>query len=206
MDLDDLVLLDMILAEEEVMLQDAENDEHALISVTTAIAIAGIKQVYQQCNERQSAHSTYLSCPQLLQNPCMNTLWTALYNSCSDRAFIITMGLNVEAFELILLGGFSDGWDSLHIPCNETPQNSMPCPHHRSLNAAGALGLALHHLYSTMQGFNLQQIFAIIPATCSRYLRFSLHLLLATLQSLDTAKITWSSPDMFSELSELVQA
>jgi hypothetical protein len=61
----------------------------------------------------------------------------------------------------------------------------------RSLDAAGALGLVLHYLNSTMREISLQQIFALIPTTVSRYITFGLKILLKVLQKMPDATIEW---------------
>lgn len=40
-----------------------------------------------------------------LPNPQSNTTWQALYESCDDRAYIITMEINVDTFHYILNHG-----------------------------------------------------------------------------------------------------
>lgn len=77
-----------------------------------------------------------------------------------------TMGLNVATFDLLLHCGFKLTWDSTPIPQHDAPGSAGElrlgaC----SLDAAGALGLVLHLLNSTMCKISLQQIFAIIPST-----------------------------------------
>lgn len=64
--------------------------------------------------EQRLAHRMYLTRPDLLPNPQVDTPWQVLYNRKNDRAFITTMGLNVASFELILSRGFSDHWN--HTP------------------------------------------------------------------------------------------
>ncbi|KAJ3848649.1 hypothetical protein EV368DRAFT_86400, partial [Lentinula lateritia] len=70
----------------------------------------------------------------------------------------------------------------------------------RSLDAAGALGLALHYLASAILEIQLQQIFAIVPSVLARYLDFLLDILLSTLRSLEEARITL--PRRLSEFKE----
>ncbi|KAE9395858.1 hypothetical protein BT96DRAFT_958416 [Gymnopus androsaceus JB14] len=60
--------------------------------------------------------------------------------------------------------------DLLPNPRIETPWQVLlagepPRVHRRSLDAAGALGLILHYLNSTMLDVSLEQIFALIPTT-----------------------------------------
>ncbi len=116
-----------------------------------------------------------------MKNPRIGTPWQVLYGSCSDRAFITTMGVDCETFNKILEGGFSRVWNTTPIPRHDVDQIAVPRIHRRSLDAAGALGLVLHYLNSMMHETSLQQIFAIIHTTVLRYLRFALSLLLGVL-------------------------
>ncbi|KAG8936367.1 hypothetical protein FRC00_008899 [Tulasnella sp. 408] len=117
------------------------------------------------------------------------------------------MGFDVATFDFLLTSGFSDAWDSTPIPRADTSSLGEPRPNARSQDAAGALGLALHYLNSTMSEKSLQQIFALVPATNSRYLDFALDILLRTLQSLPDASITFPrSLRRYEYLSSLIEA
>lgn len=70
----------------------------------------------------------------------------------------------------------------------------------RSLDAAGALGLVLHYLNSAMLETSLQQIFALIPATVSRYLQFGQQILLKTVRTMPEGQITF--PRQLKEYQE----
>jgi hypothetical protein len=73
------------------------------------------------------------------------------------------------------------------------------------LDAAGALGLALHWVNSTMREISLQQIFALAPTTVSRYIQFSLDILLAVLRQIPNARIQWPSGiNQFQEYNDLI--
>ena len=115
------------------------------------------------------------------------------------------MGFDVDTFEYILSSGFSVIWYTTTILCLDTNSISDPWPNWHSLDAAGALGLVLHYLNSTMHEISLQQIFAIISPTPSRYIKFGLYMLLATLKTVPEAWITWPQAAEFEELSRLVQ-
>jgi hypothetical protein len=80
--------------------------------------------------------------------------------------FITTMGFNVAAFDHILMAGFKESWNSMPIPHDDVA-GTTPCVYQRSLGAAGALGLVLHFLSSTMSETSLQQILTLIPTTTS---------------------------------------
>lgn len=205
-ELDDLLLLSTILHLEDEEDAEEEEEEQQLRLLAASIVLAGEEEGRRQRIERR--HTTrrlYLTRPDLIQNPREGTPWQVLYERQSDRAFITTMGLNVETFHAILDAGFAEGWNFRSVPRNDVSATSEPRPYRRSLDAAGALGLILHHLSSTMREITLQQIFAIIPTTCSRYIQFSLTLLLRTLRSMHDARISWPKAEEFPDLTALVQ-
>ena len=74
------------------------------------------------------------------------------------------------------------------------------------MDAIGGLGLILHWLSSTMRQVSLQQIFALVPSTVSRYLCFGLLILLKVLRQMPHAVITWPQGDEFLKLSGHVSA
>ncbi|OAX30606.1 hypothetical protein K503DRAFT_778108 [Rhizopogon vinicolor AM-OR11-026] len=80
------------------------------------------------------------------------------------------MDFDVRTFGFILTSGFASQWYELPIARTDISSHGNPQPNRRSLDAGGALGLILHYLNSTMHETSLQQIFALIPATVSRYL------------------------------------
>ena len=100
--------------------------------------------------------------------------WQYLYHSHNDCAFITTMGFDVGTLESILEAGFGQKYCKVPIPHDDVEDTGVPRPGHRSLDAAGALGLVLHYLNSTMHKISLQQIFALIPSSVSRYNKFML--------------------------------
>jgi hypothetical protein len=55
-----------------------------------------------------------------------------------------------------------------------------------------------------MRQVSLQQIFALVPSTVSRYLCFSLSILLKVLRQMPHAAIMWPQDDEFLELSGYV--
>jgi hypothetical protein len=116
------------------------------------------------------------------------------------------MGLNVAAFNQILSAGFEESWNSTAIPHNDVAGAATPRLYQRSLDAAGALGLVLHFLSSTMPEVSLQQIFALIPTTTSQYINFSFSILLAALHKIQEASILWPEGDEFKKLADLVIA
>ena len=193
------------------LLQQLEEDElHVEKQLTMqfggAILLGALEARKQRAARRQQSR-LYLCRPQLLPNPRMDTPWQILYSSNSDRAFITTMGFDTITFNKILDAGFCAAWNSITIPRCDVSTAGNPRLGRRSLNAAGALGLVLHYLNSTMREISLQQIFALIPTSVSRYITFGLHILLRVLQNLPEARINWpQTVDDFEELNSLIVA
>ncbi|KAJ7715046.1 hypothetical protein B0H16DRAFT_1742261 [Mycena metata] len=78
-------------------------------------------------------------------------------------------------------------------------------PDRESDSDYGALGLLLHYLNSTMREITLQQVFALIPTTVSRYITFGLEILLATLRTMPAASVEWPDhDDEFGAYNELI--
>ena len=117
------------------------------------------------------------------------------------------MGFDEETFELIVRSGFAERWYMQPIPRTDSSSHGEPRPGARSLDVSGVLGLVLHYLNSTMLEITLQQIFALIPATTSRYITFGLRILLETLREMPDAAIRWPQEDReFQNNSELIVA
>jgi hypothetical protein len=148
----------------------------------------------------------YLGRPNLLPNPRVDTPWNRLYENGEDHAFITTMGIDTSTFRTILEAGFRSMWYTLPITHPDTRTAGQPRAGRRSLDAEGGLGLVLHWLSSTMRQVSLQQIFALVPSTVSRYLRFALSILLVVLRRIPHAVIAWPQGDNFFELSGYVEA
>jgi hypothetical protein len=193
----------------EIEEAEEEDDEDTRLRQVAAVGLlvyAGAEESRRLRAERRYAHRTYLTRPELQPNPREESAWQRLYRSQNDRAFITTMGLNVAAFDQILSAGFEESWNSTAIPRNDVTRTAAPRLYRRSLDAAGALGLILHFLSSTMPEVSLQQIFALIPTTTSRYINFSFGILLAALRKIQEASILWPEGDEFEELADLVIA
>jgi hypothetical protein len=188
-------LMEMDTVEEEV--EEAHELQKAAL---VAIMYAGAEAARLFRSRRRLPSRLYLCRAQLLPNPHVSTPWVRLRQSRSDRAFITTMGFDVASFEFIIAQGFGHLWLETPIPRGDTDVEGIPRPGRRSLDAEGALGLVLHFLNSTMRELSLQQIFAVIPSTLSRYLRFSMAILLRTLRGLHDARISW--PRELSEFEE----
>jgi hypothetical protein len=114
-----------------------------------------------------------------------------------------TMGFDVATFQFILESGFEMRWNCFRVPRADAPSVATPRVSRRSLDAAGALGLALHFLNSTMQDVSLMEIFALTPSTVSRYVNFSLQILVSSLRKVKDEQVHWPQGEEFDELSDL---
>lgn len=182
------------------------SDEEEDILLIVAILFLGADMASQLRHTRRATTRLYLTRPQLLPNPRYGTPWQMILASQNDRAFITTMGLDCNTFEHILHSGFADIWDTTPIPRADTSSIGEPRLGARSLDAAGALGLALHYLASCMPSTSLQEIFAIIPTTVSRYIDFTLSILLQVLRRLPEAEIRWPTEEEMWEFTDLIAA
>jgi hypothetical protein len=200
--IDDAAILQQILLEEEE--DDAEEQLEGLALALGALVLHGAEESRRLRSERRRERRLYLIRPDLLPNPRRATPWQRMYAGRNDRAFITTMSLDVATFESILDNGFAAKWNSTPIPRTDVPPNAEPVLSRRSLDAAGALGLLLHFLSSTMREISLMQIFALIPTTVSRYIVFARQILLQTLQTMEDARIQWPTGDEFHENNVLV--
>ncbi|KAG6847397.1 hypothetical protein H0H93_008476 [Arthromyces matolae] len=203
--MDDIaIMLHALQQMEEEQLQD-EDDDNEEAGMVAAVVVLGAEEARRIRAERRHPNRLYLCRPQLLPNPRIATPWQTLYDSRSDRAFITTMGFDVATFEYILASGFATHWNWTAIPRSETTSTSAPRPGRRSLDASGALGLVLHYLNSTMREISLQQIFALIPTTVSRYITFGLKIFLRVLREIPEAAIKYpSGAEEFQELNDLI--
>jgi hypothetical protein len=84
--------------------------------------------------------------------------------------------------------------------------NGVPHVDHRSLDAAGGVGLVLHYIHSCMTQTSLQQIFGLIPATVDRYTNFALNILDVTLAKMPAARIMWPDEAKVKEYEQLITA
>ncbi|KIY47575.1 hypothetical protein FISHEDRAFT_45080 [Fistulina hepatica ATCC 64428] len=206
--MDTYVLL-MLLQEQVEADFEADMLEDNLLA-TSAFVIAGAELSRDAQAERRAQTRTYLTRAELLPNPRESSPWQSLFASRNDRAFITTMGLDVDTFHHVLGNGFSLKWDTCRIPRSDTDHTrgiAEPRPSRRSLDAAGGLGLILHYYNSTMSDTSLCQIFALTPTTVSRYIDFAMGVLLETLRSLPAAAVRWpTGADAFQELNDYVIA
>lgn len=180
------------------------DDEDMELAALATLVLVGADESRLRRAARRHDHRRYLCRSDLLPDPRENTPWQALYESQSDRAFITTMGVDCETFKLILLRGFAFEWDTNAIPRHDINPNGQPRLGRRSLTSEGALGLILHYLSSAMSEIALQQIFALVPSTASRYIRFALDILLQTLRVMPEAKVQWPAHSQMDENTLLI--
>ncbi|KAL0059585.1 hypothetical protein AAF712_013676, partial [Marasmius tenuissimus] len=114
------------------------------------------------------------------------------------------MVVDVATFHYLLEGSgyFRETWENTPIP-QDVSSAGAPRLGRRSLDAPGALGLALHYLCSSMLEIHPQQIFAVVPSVLNRYLDFSLDILLWVLRNTDDAKIPLPRTEEEFELDSL---
>lgn len=190
--------MDSDLALLALQLQADDADDRDYQEASAAAALLLIISLGAQESKRTRAHRRhpsrlYLCRHQLMPDPRGSTPWQRLHASQSDRAFITTMGFNVDTFNYILQQGFASRWEGSAIPRTDTNASGGARPAVRSLDGAGALGLVLHYLNSTMREVSLQQIFALIPSTVSRYITFGLRILSELLPAIPETRISWPS-------------
>jgi hypothetical protein len=162
--------------------------------------------VFYSTLRRKRRNRFYLTRDALSSSPHEGTAWLALYHSRNNQAYLCTMGIGVSVFETLLKAGFQHAYDSQPVPRNDVDPTKPTRLTYRSLDAAGALGLVLHHLNSTMCDKTLQQIFGITPSVCSRYRNWALCLLQATLKTLPAADIKWpTSIEDYEKYTSLIQ-
>jgi len=114
------------------------------------------------------------------------------------------MGFDVDTFDKIL-EVFQEEWHSSTILQNDTSSAGAPRLGAHSLDAAGALGITLHLLNSTMQEISLQQIFALIPTTISHYLNFAMQILELVLRKIQEARIQWPKSQAMAEYARIIR-
>jgi hypothetical protein len=170
------------------------------------LAFTVLNFVYAEQNEeRRRALRFYLTRADLVPNPRVGSAWQFMYAGGNDRAFITTMGFDTTAFHL-LLKPFKRIWDTTPIPRGDLhPESSQIRLSKRSLDAAGALGLVLHYLNSTMADYTLQQIFGLTPAVCSRYRNFGMKILLQTLCEIPEGSLAWPKKKEIERFAKLIR-
>ena len=200
---DDLLLLHNAASQYQLEI----NEEAELLDwmrLLTAVLVVGSNEDHAWSVKNRRPRRQYLGRMNLLPNPRIGTPWTRLYQNHEDRAFITTMGVDTSTFRVILEAGFGHLWYTQPIPRPDAYTTVHPRAERRSLDAAGGLGLVLHWLSLTMRQVSLQQIFALVPSTVSRYLCFALSILLEVLRQIPHAAVTWPQGDEFLKLSGYV--
>ncbi|KAJ3870934.1 hypothetical protein F5051DRAFT_446896 [Lentinula edodes] len=203
---DDIEALICMLMQDEEASYQAEEDIRHIATLGSAYIYYSALESCRLRAECQALTRLYLTHPQLIPDPRGMTPWQVLYKSRSDCAFITTMGFNVAFFDKLLEGGFEEQWISQVIPCRDVACSSTPRVYRRSLDAAGALGLVLHYLNSTILEISLMEIFALIPTTVSQYISFALEILCNLLHSIPDASIRWPKDHEFIQNETLILA
>ncbi|KAG8717044.1 hypothetical protein FRC08_008286 [Ceratobasidium sp. 394] len=115
------------------------------------------------------------------------------------------MGLDVPTFNYLLDAGFRTGWYGRTIPRSDVNPRGHSRPGRRSLDAEGALGVTLYFLGSIAGEAAIEQIFALVPSTLSRYLEFTIPLLLGVLENnVPEALCVWPNHEEMQESSEII--
>ncbi|KAA1473663.1 hypothetical protein DENSPDRAFT_780286 [Dentipellis sp. KUC8613] len=198
----DWFIFNLFLSEDE----QYDIDDDAERRTLAAAIVAGAEEAQLSRNLQRQFSRQYLQRLHLLPDPRGTTPWSALFDSRSDRAFITTMGIDMTTFIFLLEKGFAYRWVTRPIPRPDSDALAAR-PDRRSLDAEGALGLTLHYLNSTVCEMLLGQVFALIPATVSRYVSFCLDILLESMREINEARIAWPHGALeFQELTELVMA
>ena len=101
---------------------EVDEDQHMqwITLAALAYAVYGALQVQHLRSKRRNPNRLYLTRPQLLPSPWICSPWQALYESQSDRAFVTTMGFDVETFNYILDQGFRKRWERVCIKRQDT--------------------------------------------------------------------------------------
>ncbi|KAL5492548.1 hypothetical protein ACEPAI_3995 [Sanghuangporus weigelae] len=180
---------------------DDEEDEEA-----ASVLLAAMEDVRLRKAEFRAAQRSYLVCADLHDDPAVDSAWQKLFAQQNDRAFINVMGVDCATFNQVIASGFAKHWRTTPIRRTDVDIHGAPRNGRRSLGASGALGLILHYLNSSAPIKNLQQIFALIPATADCYIHHTLTLLLKTLRRMPETKIKWPSGAEFEDLSQLVHS
>ncbi|KAG2079011.1 hypothetical protein BDR04DRAFT_1146702 [Suillus decipiens] len=91
--------------EEMALLEDKEDARKLAATLLAGIELARLDRI-----ETHNPRQLYLCRAQLLPDPHCNTPWQLLYESQNDCAFITTMGIDTQTFELILTSSFASQW------------------------------------------------------------------------------------------------
>ncbi len=193
----------LLCNEEEIAV---EEDNLRLAGAALAIICLGSDEVRELRRERRRATRQYLTRPELLTNPRLTTPWQKLFESQNDPRLHHHHGFWCECV-LGHLEGRICGTMVSHSHSSHRHSRNCTGPPVSSLSwcSRSTLGLVLHYLSSTMREVSLQEIFALIPSTVSRYILFALRILHDTLCDIPETTITWPRNDDFEAFSILIQ-
>jgi hypothetical protein len=202
---------DYIDSEQYIFLQYVLNDnideDMEAAAAITGVTVGGALISHEDHIRRHRMHRFYLTRPQLLQNPRTGTPAMRVIAGRDNRAYVTTMGFDVETFDYLLHeGGFKVTWENTPISWEDVSYMGQPRLGARSLNAQGALGLALYFMSSAMHEIALQQIFALVPSSTSRYINHALDILLDIVETIPEGKIEWWTDEEFFEDNALITA
>ncbi|KAF8581562.1 hypothetical protein K439DRAFT_1654032 [Ramaria rubella] len=153
--------------------EDEEDEEERLLLLSIIAS-----EATQSC-----AFLSHASGPPIAQG---DTSWQHMLTAGNDRAFITTMGYDVDTFDFILESGFK----TFDVSLSWAPQLNR-----RSLDVTGGLGIVLHYIHLCMTQTSLQQIFGLVPTTVDCYINFAMKILDATLEGMvDVHMITERHP------------
>ncbi|KAJ3536314.1 hypothetical protein NMY22_g6087 [Coprinellus aureogranulatus] len=106
--------------------QQEEEMERAVVSGLTTALVGGAVIAHENRKARRRKTRRKLLRAHLLKNPRVDTPWQALYHSQDDRAFITTMGIDVNTFKYVLNSGFRKRWDDWTIPREDVDLAGQP--------------------------------------------------------------------------------
>ncbi|KAH8103832.1 hypothetical protein BXZ70DRAFT_1005398 [Cristinia sonorae] len=167
--------------------EDDDNDQELQLAVAfLVLVLCSAEEAARISNSRR--RRLYLRRAELLPNPRAETPWQALWGTRSDRAYITTMGVDVATFDYLLKSGFANAWSHQTIPRTDANPPGQP-----------------------RVDTSLREIFALVPSTVSRYLKFSRNALLSVLCSILEAAIRFPRENHkgineFQENNELIVA
>ena len=113
----------LFLADPNLLNSNSEDEDEDFISALYFIAP---EELNLMRSNRCSQTRLYLTRSELLLHPQGRTPWQVLYHSNNDRAFITTMGLDVQTFGLLLERGFQEAWDTHPIPRADANSRGRP--------------------------------------------------------------------------------
>ena len=122
--------------------------------------------------------------------PTTASPWQHMYDSRSERAFIIYLGINVRMFDR-LLSPFEEIYKSTTMRNLQPGQylRMLQRPSRRTLPAHVGLAMALRWCCSQADQHTLCLMFGVVPSTFSYYLPYVLSILLMCLQKDSAANI-----------------